>query len=199
MNNISFTANYITSINILRKNSEDKYQPGSVNVANVDYNNVNDRKAIKEISSTWIGNWYCGDIQDFKHDDLWIITSQNKDRNLKYALNSNEILGFVDMKFNGNKTKIYYIETIPKSVNSDYNHIGTSIMEYLQTKTKQIELFCPSTEIIKQFYYKLGFKHKAPKSNKMLYYGKLYWFKNPKSIKATIYKLFNKIYYSFKK
>lgn len=103
------------------------------------------------------------------------------------------------MKFNRNKTKIFHIETIPKSVNSEYDHVGTSIMEYLQTKTKQINLFCPSIKIIEQFYYQLGFSHKAPNSNKMINYGKLYWFKNPKSINATIYKLFSKIYYSFKK
>lgn len=199
MNSISFTANYITSINVLRKNSEDKYQSTSVNVAKVDYYNKNDRKAIKDISDKWVGTFFCDDIQDFKHNNLWIVTTQNNDQNLKYALNPNEILGFVNMKFDRKKTKIFHIETIPKSVNSDYDYVGTSIMEYLQTKTKQIDLFCPSTKIIEQFYYQLGFNHKAPNSNKMINYGELYWFKNPKSINATIYRLFNKIYYSFKK
>ena len=69
-------------------------------------------------------------------------------------------------------------------------------MEYIKTKTKRIELFCPSKKIIEQFYYKLGFKHKAPNSTKMRNFGKLYWLQDPNSIKSSIYCLFNKIYYN---
>lgn len=196
MNNISFKANYITSIGVLRKNQEGKYQSDSISVASIDFNNKNDRNAINEVCEKWSGNIFCDCIKDNKQN-VWIATSQKNEKSLESFLDSNKILCLVNMNLQPNKTNIFHIETVPNSINDEYNHVGTEIIEYIKTKTKRIELFCPSTKIIKQFYYKLGFVHKAPNSTKIIDYGELYWLRNPKSVKGLIFRLFNKIYYNF--
>lgn len=181
--NLSFKANYITDITALQKR-QDIFVPGDVSLVSIDPNNKQDEYVLKEVENNWDRNWCCSTIRI-------ISQSVNPEKNNKKVLavvkknglsasnlSYERILGLIAMDYTPFETKLSYIITIPEAISTEFNHIGTSFIEYLKTQTGKITLFCPDIDVIEQFYYKLGFKHQYPNNNKMLDFGQLYWERN---------------------
>ena len=193
-NNVSFAANYVTDINLLKKNKGGIYMPCNVSVVSIDPNNTQDISALDKVCKKWTGNIFCEDIKTcaeslhsgVNKNKIFVITAQKNDGSFEHCLDYNKILFLANINQKSSKTQIFHLESIPKKVSTEYKHAGTSFIEYLKTKTKKIELFCPDVSIIEQFYYQLGFKHKYPNSKLWREYGELYWIKGNSHIKDKI-------------
>lgn len=205
MNNISFKAHYVANINLLKKNKEGVYQPCDVSIVSINRNHEQDYSALEKICTKWKGHIFCDVIKESVNSSysgkniVFAVTEQKINQSTENYLDYNKIICLANLKLKSNKTKIYQLESIPESVSTEYNHAGTSLVKYLQTQTKKIELFCPSIPIIEQFYYKLGFKHKHPNSKLLRNYGELYWTNDKSSFKDKILFLYKKLFFNIKK
>jgi len=171
---ISFKANpiYYTRIAKLENNST-KPKPYKVSLVELDYENLNDIKSLKETSELWDNNetfafkiyqkfseCYYKYQREQKYRVL-ALTQQSKNFN---QLSPTQILGLlmIDIR-NSLENNIYvdFLQTHPEhktfSQTRTFNGIGRRLMEYIieKYKNKNINLF-PSDNS-SDFYQKLGF------------------------------------------
>ncbi len=175
-NATSFNASYIDKINIQKLNSKNKYVPYQANLVEL---NLSDLEALEKINKKWKNNWLCGKFVNWAislhnySDRVFALTTQKENFE---NLQSDEVLGLMNIDLHKRKSELNYIETKP--VNPDYNKVGSSLINYAKTLTNRISLTAGSKSLADKFYKPLGFIHEYKNNNDRYAYCELIWLKN---------------------
>ena len=175
-NATSFKASYIDKINIQKWNNKNKYVPYQANLVEL---NLSDLKVLEEINKKWKNNWLCDEFINWAKslhnysDRLFALTTQKENFE---NLQSDEVLGLMNIDLHKRKSELNYIETKP--ANPDYNKVGSSLINYAKTLTNRISLTAGSKSLADKFYKPLGFIHEYKNNNDRYAYCELIWLKN---------------------
>lgn len=162
---ISFKGNYVCDTQVKKNN-----KPYTLSFVQIDTKNKSDITALSELDYMYQRKSYFGDISDnasldyrcnmsFNDKKYYVLTSQK--RNFE-KLDSDMILGAVQVEPHENCNEINYLQVIPEqnysNSNREYKNLGASIVGTILKlyPDKQLMLYSSNSAI--DFYKKLGFK-----------------------------------------
>lgn len=176
INNVTFKASYVDKISIQKLNAQNKYAPYKATLVEL---NPLDLKALEEINKKWKDNWLCDKFvgwAKYAHessDKLFALTTQE---NAFENLQSDAVLGLMNIDLHKRKSELNYIETKP--VNPEYNKVGSSLINYAKTLTNRIRLTAGTRNLVDKFYKPLGFIHEYKNNYDKYAFNELIWLKN---------------------
>ncbi len=168
---ITFKAQYIRPVNILKRGIDKKYYPYEASFIQLNPKIERDVVALNEANINWdCGETFASDIA-LHMNEIWRGKPNKKERNF-YALTKSsaslknlmkdDFLGFIEVsKLDSNTQEIEYIQVNPAYLNSpkgrDFVKIGKGLLDSIKLlfKEKNIELYSNSTAI--NFYKQNGF------------------------------------------
>ena len=168
----SFGAKFINKAKIAKKIANTSlYKDEFVSCVKINPHNEGDIDALKNIAAYWrnsknlttnIYHAACAmqnDSKYYKYNQIFALTNQDNNFEL---LDSNKILGLMQVSpFEDNSIFLDRIEVKPEIVSKqerDLKGIGTAMLNHLKTISDKIFCFPSSTDTVKNFYYKNGFK-----------------------------------------
>lgn len=180
MSNISFQGNYITSVNILKRNSFYIFKPHTVSVVEVDTLNKRDISALRNIENSWaepFSDMISDDAQMFtKHSEnnlfhrFFVLTNQKDNfHNLKpdEILATTEICAYPTSK----KINIDALQVNPNhkyhAKHRNYKNIGSAFLDAIKLIFKNKAITVQPTPSAFPFYIKNKF-HPIYKNSKNL-------------------------------
>lgn len=167
--NVSFQANFIKPVKILKKVGREKFVAYPVSVVEIDTNNIGDVRALRAISLSWDKYNYVQDIyedvsrlrlggDDGSQMHVFAITLQRDNFD---KINKDDIIGVAEFVENKELNELVYLQVEPEhnygNMESQFKHIGKSILNFLEEKffEKPIKVFSTGSAI--DFYLKNGF------------------------------------------
>lgn len=180
MNNINFTGNYITSLNVLKKNKYNEFVPHKVSLVEIDALNEKDIFALKEIERDW-DEPYTEIISDdaqmiFKNTEknlfhrFFVLTNQKDNFN---NLLSDEVLAATEISsFPAAKNvNIDVLQVDPDnnyySCYRNYKKIGSTFLDGIKNIFKGKEITVQSAPSALPFYLKNKFHRVSKNSNNL--------------------------------
>ena len=165
MNNISFKANYINTVQV-QKLVGSSYKPCNASFVEFNTNDKKDTFTLKEVSDLW-GDCYARDIKDdFKSDDfppknkhVYGLTLQNN--NFEY-IKPESVLGIVEFQENEDSNKLEFLQVNPENQSYQFGRpkhkkVGTRIIDSLKKLYYSKPMKLHSVFSAKNFYKKNGF------------------------------------------
>lgn len=175
---INFRAKFIDKVQISKRIADTSiYKDVLVSCVKINPKNVDDIKALENISKCWEDSKFAtniyyaacairNDSKYYKCNNIYAITTQNSNFN---NINYKNILGLVHTcSLDNGDMFIEHLEADPKIVNStirEYKKIGTSILDCLKIMAGRIVCFPSNTKTVKNFYFSNGFLENPPHSN----------------------------------
>ena len=172
MNNISFTANYISSPNILRK-VNNKFVQQRVSFVEIDPYDIYDRQTVCSVAKSWVRGKCEGLASLILKNICDIPLNRRCNLNEKYfaittqfdnfeKLEPNKILALAQITIQ--RRKQLYLDNLQvhpdnrsKSFNPEFKKIGTTMLDLLKKIFPQRNIVLDSVENAVPFYEKNGF------------------------------------------
>ena len=170
MTPISFTANYIRDVNVL-KHTKEGYSSCDVSLVEMDPFDKNDVKAMNTVDEKWKDSltvFVTDNMESYpEYKDImpkmhvYALTSQKY--NFK-NINPSKMLGVMEVtKGHKGGNKIEVLQTKPNAINDSrkpnpkYKHIGQELVRYAQKRYDNKPLYVHPAETAVEFYEKQGF------------------------------------------
>ena len=173
MNQISFTANFITNTTIQKKENLDRpYQKEDAAIVELDINDESDMSALEDIKNTWkeCGGTYITNIYkrasgtDYKDpniikDHFYALTTQKEDFK---ELRPSQILGVaVFSERDGEENELSYMEVEPSvqypRKNRKYKEVGDALLKFMSKTFNKKPYYVSSSLSAIGFYTKYDF------------------------------------------
>lgn len=172
MEQINFKGNYISTVNVLKKNAQKQFVPHRVSLVEIDTQNLGDILALREIENRWdeplardiyikASRLHIKDTPN-EMDRLFIITRQ---RDNFSELNCDDILAeaHIQLSWNQDVIALETLQVDPEQnfwaqENRHFKGIGSAFIDKIKEIFQGKEIHLYSLPSARKFYLKKGFK-----------------------------------------